>query len=77
MQELVTQGVLNQGQANGLIAKLNAAIGLLDQGQVVSAVALLEAFVHEVQGFYHRRNTHARGGSVPHRRGAVRECVID
>ena len=45
---LVTQGALNGGQGNALIAKLEAAIQQLERGNVATAINQLEAFVNQV-----------------------------
>src|SRR5262249_47323326 len=42
---------LNGGQANALIAKLNAAIAQLDRGNVGPAINQIEAFINEVSAF--------------------------
>jgi len=39
----------NQGVANSLLAKLDAAQAAFDRGQTQVAVATLEAFIHEVE----------------------------
>jgi CSLREA domain-containing protein len=46
--DLVAQGVLNGGQGNALIAKLEAAIRQIDRGNVQTAINQLEAFVNQV-----------------------------
>ncbi len=51
VQALVDDGVLNEGQGNSLIVKLNGAIEKLDQGQPHVAVNKLKAFVNEVNAF--------------------------
>lgn len=45
---LVNAGVLNPGQGNALIAKLNAAIQKLNQGMPAPAINQLQAFVTQV-----------------------------
>jgi hypothetical protein len=50
VEALVTSGVLNQGQGNALIAKLEAAIQQLDHGNVNTAVNQLQAFINQVNG---------------------------
>jgi hypothetical protein len=51
VQALVAAGVLNQGQGNGLIAKLEAAIQQLDHGNTQTAVNQLQAFVNQMNAF--------------------------
>jgi len=46
--DLVNRGVLNGGQGNALIAKLEAAIQQLDRGNITTAINQLEAFVNQV-----------------------------
>jgi len=48
---LHTSGVLNGGQANSLIVKLNHAIGKLNAGQTTTACNELTAFVNEVNDY--------------------------
>jgi hypothetical protein len=48
VSDLVTGGVLNSGQGNALIAKLEAAIRQLDRGNVATAINQLESFVNQV-----------------------------
>ncbi|MDM5214712.1 hypothetical protein QUF94_25390 [Peribacillus sp. NJ4] len=43
-------GVLNSGQSNSLIVKLNAAINSLNKGQPHAACNQLQAFINEVNG---------------------------
>jgi len=50
VQGLVTSGVLNQGQGNSLIAKLDAATKNLNKGNTNAAINELRAFINEVQG---------------------------
>jgi hypothetical protein len=51
VQALVATGVLNQGQGNGLIAKLEAALQQLDHGNTQTAVNQLQAFVNQMNAF--------------------------
>jgi hypothetical protein len=48
VQELVASGVLNQGQGNSLIVKLQNAINKMDQGNYNAAINILNAFINEV-----------------------------
>jgi len=51
VRDLVRRGVLNNGQGNALIAKLEAAIRSLDRGNVNTALNQLGAFVNQVNAF--------------------------
>lgn len=51
VEELVEAGVLNQGQGNALIVKLEAALDQLDHCNVKAAANQLQAFVDQVNGF--------------------------
>jgi hypothetical protein len=51
VQELVAAGVLNSGQGQGLIAKLNGVIAKLNGGQTGAACNQLNAFKNQVNGF--------------------------
>ncbi len=51
IQPLIDSGTLNRGQGNALIAKLNAALEKLSQGNTNAAINLLQAFIHQVEGF--------------------------
>jgi hypothetical protein len=51
VESLVTVEVLNQGQGNALIAKLEAAIQQLDKGNVNAAINQLQAFINQVNAF--------------------------
>jgi hypothetical protein len=48
VEQLVVAEVLNQGQGNSLIVKLEGAIKKLDEGKNKSAVNKLNAFINEV-----------------------------
>ncbi len=48
VQALIDAGILNQGQGNGLIAKLQMAIQQLDKGNTNTAINQLQAFINEV-----------------------------
>ena len=48
---LVTAGVLNQGQGNALITKLNGAINKLNQRNTNAAINILQAFINQVSAF--------------------------
>ena len=50
LQEAITRGwIRNEGLANSLTAKLEAAMGAIKQGQSHTAVNVLNAFLNEVQ----------------------------
>jgi len=51
VQALVAAGVLNPGQGQGLIAKLNGVIAKLNGGQTNAACNQLNAFKNQVNGF--------------------------
>ena len=48
-------GVLNRGQGNALIAKLEAAVRRLDKGNVKTATNQLRAFIKQVNGLIKAR----------------------
>jgi hypothetical protein len=50
---LVTQGVLNQGQGNALMVKLDGALTKLDQGDSAVAINKLQAFNNQVNAYIH------------------------
>jgi hypothetical protein len=51
VKALVAAGVLNQGQGNALIAKLDAAIKQVDKGNSNTAINQLQAFINQVNAF--------------------------
>jgi hypothetical protein len=51
VQALVSSGVLNNGQGNALLVKLQHTAQDLDSGQVTAGVNDLQAFVNEVNDF--------------------------
>lgn len=51
VQALVDAGLLNGGQGNSLISKLEAAIKQLDKGNTTPAINQLQAFINEVNAF--------------------------
>ncbi len=51
VQSLVRGGVLNNGQGNALLVKLQHAVEHADDGQITTAVNDLQAFVNEVNDF--------------------------
>jgi pullulanase-type alpha-1,6-glucosidase len=51
VEDLVDAGVLNGGQGNALISKLENAIAKIDRGQVKAAVNLLNAFINQVMSY--------------------------
>ena len=48
VEQLVDDGVLNEGQGNALISKLENVIAKIGKGQVVAAINQLEAFINQV-----------------------------
>jgi hypothetical protein len=51
VQALIDAGTLNQGQGNGLIAKLEAAIQQLDKSNTTVAINQLQSFINQVYDF--------------------------
>jgi hypothetical protein len=51
VQALIDAGVLNGGQGNALISKLEAIIKQLDKGNTTAAINELQAFINEVNAF--------------------------
>jgi len=51
IEQLVNTGVLNHGQGNALITKLNGALQKLAQGKTNAAVNKLKSFRNQVNGF--------------------------
>jgi ribosomal protein S20 len=51
IDDLVEAGTLNSGQGNSLLVKLEKALAAIEAGDGAKAVAMLEAFVHEVHAF--------------------------
>jgi pullulanase-type alpha-1,6-glucosidase len=51
VEDLVDAGVLNGGQSNALISKLENAIAKIENGQVKPAVNLLNAFINQVMSY--------------------------
>jgi microcystin-dependent protein len=49
IDDLHEEGVLNQGQANALLAKLEQALASLADGQTAAACAKLQALVNQVE----------------------------
>jgi pullulanase-type alpha-1,6-glucosidase len=49
VQELRSQAVLNRGQANSLVSKLENAVRSLNAGRIGPAVSQLNAFIHELR----------------------------
>ena len=69
IQALHNAGVLNSGQANSLIVKLNAAAKSIQKGKVNTALNQLNAFVNEV-------NAYMNGGILTPAQGqALLDCV--
>ena len=62
VKTLVAAGVLNQGQGNGLIAKLEAAIQQLEPGNTKTAINHLQALVNQMSAFI-------KSGTVPSAQG--------
>ncbi|MCH8034369.1 MAG: PKD domain-containing protein [Bacteroidetes bacterium] len=51
VEDLLTAGVLNQGQGTALITQLNLALDKLDQGNITAAVNKLNVFITLVSAF--------------------------
>ena len=51
INSLINENVLNQGQGNGLITKLNAAAVKIEQVHYNAAIGLLNSFIIQVNGF--------------------------
>jgi hypothetical protein len=51
VNKLVDERVLNQGQGNSLITKLEASIQQLDRGNITAAINQLHAFINQVSAF--------------------------
>lgn len=51
VEGLVESGVLNDGQGNALISKLEAALSSLENGNTNAACNQLQAFVNQVGAF--------------------------
>jgi hypothetical protein len=62
VKALVGAGILNHGQGNGLIAKLEAAMQRLAQGNTQTAVNQLQAFINQMTTFI-------SAGTVPSAQG--------
>lgn len=64
---LIEEGILNKGQGNSLIVKLDNVLKKLDQGKTKAACNNLNAFINHVQGF-------VRGGRLSAAQG---QALID
>lgn len=51
VSSLKNSGILNQGQANSLIVKLNTAVNKIQEGKINTAINQLNAFINQVNGF--------------------------
>ena len=51
INSLVADGVLNRGNGNALIVKLNAAISSLNNGNTTAGVNQLNAFINQLNAF--------------------------
>ena len=51
VEDLVADGILNGGQGNSLISKLENALKKIEQEKVTPAVNMLEAFKNQVNAF--------------------------
>jgi hypothetical protein len=51
IEDLVAAGVLNQGQGNALIVKLQNAIAKFAKGNAKAAASQLQAFINQVEDF--------------------------
>jgi len=52
IEDLVEDGVLNQGQGNSLIVKLDQALKQLENGKPKQAIKAINAFINEVNSLY-------------------------
>ncbi len=71
VQSLVDDGVLNKGQGNAFIVKLEGAISKLDGGQDHVTVNHLEAFINQVEAFIRGGTLAAAQGQYLDRPGSV------
>jgi hypothetical protein len=51
VQAMVASGILDSGNGNALIAKLNNAISSLNSGNTISGVNQMDAFIHQTDAF--------------------------
>ena len=58
IQDMVNAGIINAGQGNALITKLNQALNKLEKGQTKVAINNLNAFINQVTGLMY-------GGKIP------------
>lgn len=78
VQALVAQGVLNRGQGNALIVKLEAALRKLDRGSTNTAINQLQAFINQVEAFVRsKRLTAAQGQMLIDAANAVIDQISD
>jgi len=63
VEDLVTAGVLNRGQGNALISKLENILAKIDRGQIRAAINQLEAFINQVEAL-------VSGGTLTTEQGA-------
>ena len=62
---LMAQGVINSGQNNSLVTKLQNAIAMTNAGKINGAIGKLEGFIHEVNALENsRRLTGAQGSAL-------------
>jgi hypothetical protein len=62
---LMTQGVINNGQGNSLVTKLQNAIAMINAGKTNGAIGKLEGFIAEVNVLENsRRLTGAQGSAL-------------
>jgi hypothetical protein len=52
IEELINQGVLNAGQGNSLIVKLDQALKQLEKAKTKQAIKAINAFINEVNSLY-------------------------
>jgi Ca2+-binding RTX toxin-like protein len=65
VQDYVNSGVLNSGEGNSLIRKLEGAQAKLDQGDTNAGVNQLRAFINEIKALMNaRRLTPGQGGAL-------------
>jgi len=51
IEDLVDEGILNGGQGNSLLTKLEQALAAIEAGDDAKAIRMLEAFIHQVNAF--------------------------
>ncbi len=64
VQDLVTEGVLNQGNGNALISKLENSLDKLERGKRNAAINQMGAFINQVQAFINSGKLTVEEGKV-------------